>query len=119
MVGELERRTTRVRSVSPKALGNGAIRTPGGRIKLKNYAASILEELAPHVVPIIQPGIASFLAIVGRSEQESLSGKTVEMTGAVVNQEVGRDDALVATENDMGIGKRGEMVLDPLVLLVE
>lgn len=102
-----------------KPFGGTAVGAPRGGVNEQIHFTSILEELAAHVSPVVQPRIARLGAVVRRGEEKALAAETVEVAGAVVDEEVRGNDALVTAKYDMGIGEIREVRLDPGIFLVE
>ena len=54
--------------------------------------------------------------IVGRTKQEALSLKALEVTSIIIDQKVGGYDTLISTEHDMAVREKWKMLLDPFIL---
>jgi hypothetical protein len=74
------------------------------------------EESNANVIPAVKPWIPRLKKVVGRTKQEALSLKALEVTSIIIDQKVGGYDTLISTEHDMAVREKWKMLLDPFIL---
>ena len=69
--------------------------------------------------PIVDAGKPGLPNIAGRGVEDALPVEPGQLMDVVVNEEVSSQDALVATEDNVGVRDEREMFVQPFVLVGE
>jgi hypothetical protein len=77
------------------------------------------EEEGFDLLPVEDAGVVGEGDVVGRVVEDAGAGEGFQLAGVVVDEEVGAQDGLVSTEDDVGVGDEGEVTGKPVVLGVE
>src|ERR1700693_3411124 len=69
-----------------------------------------------HIIPVVRPQRRVLSGIMRGGKQNSRTPKLLEVARAVIHQNVGVDDVLVAAENNLAGGNESEILLQPFIL---
>src|SRR5579883_708770 len=81
-----------------------------GCVGLPSGLRTLAEQQRANLLPVVHPQEPCFAHVVRRREQDAHAGKVIEIADAVVDHDVGIDDALVAAVHDVANIDKGKVL---------